>query len=230
MTNEKLNNIKTQIKESFAQNKGIILTVAAIFIITFIIGFLFIDYLQAYIKPVVNMFQERISSGQVQLTTNSLYINNLQSTLLIFLGSFLLGIMGIIAIITNALLIGYFAAIYYANGQMLTYILLIVPHGIFEIPSLIFASSAGFITLKFLINFLKNLISPDYQYTDIFDPIYNQDKIDTKEIIKMSWRKNSKTLKQAMIILIISIILLLIAAFIEANITQQLASFILNSI
>ena len=226
----KTKKITKEIKKAFKENKTIILTISAIFIISFIIGFLLIDYIQAYITPVVNTFQERIQTGQVQLTTNSLYINNLQATLIIFLGSFLLGIFGIIAIITNALLIGYFAALYSTNGQTLVFILLIIPHGIFEIPSLILASSAGLITLKFLINFLKNLISPDYQYTEIFDPIYNLDKISTKDTIKMSWRKNSKTLKQAMIILIISIILLLIAAFIEANITQQLASFILNSI
>ena len=210
--------------------KGIIITISAIFIISFILGFLFTDYLQAYMTPVVNAFQQKVQSGQVQLTTNSLYLNNLQATLTIFAGSFLLGILGIISIITNALLIGYFAALYYVNGQTLAFILLIIPHGIFEIPSLVLASAAGLITLKFLINFLKNLISPDYQYAEIFDPIYNLDKINTKETIKMSWRKNSKTLKQAMIILLISIVLLLIAAFIEANITKPFASFILNSI
>lgn len=229
MSNNKIN-IKAGIKDAFIDNKKIILTVTIIFVASLIIGFLFIDYLKVYMNPVVNIFQQKIQSGQVQLTTSSLYLNNLQSSLLIFIGSFLLGVFGILALIVNALLIGYFGAIYYLNGNFSVFLLLLLPHGIFELTSLILASSAGFITLKFLINFIRNLISPDYSYSDIFDPIYNLDKISNVDKIKMSWRKNSKTLKQAIIILIISIILLLIAAFIEANITKQLASFILNSI
>ncbi len=228
MSNKYLTIITENIKEAFSQNKTIILTITTIFILSFIIGFLFSDYLSQIISPVVQAFQQKVQSGQVELTTNSLYLNNIQATLTIYAGSLLLGILGIISIIINALLIGHYAAIYYANNQTLMFILLIVPHGIFEIPSLIIASAAGFTTLKFIIKFIKNLLSPDYSYTEIFDPIYNLDKIGVKETILMSWRKNAKVLKQAIILLIISIILLLIAAFIEANITKQLASFILN--
>ena len=217
--------ISSEIKEAFTENKYIILIITAIFIITAFIGFFFAQNLH-FMTPVVNNFQHRITSGQVQLTTNSLYVNNLKATLTIFLGSFLMGVVGILAIIINALLIGLYAAVYAAHGKILLYFLLIIPHGIFEIPALIIASSAGFGMLVFVILFLKNLVSPDYTYAKIFDPLYNLDKISTTETIKMSWRKNGLKFKQSLILLVISAILLIIAACIEANITKPLAFII----
>lgn len=212
-----------EVKAAFTENKYIILIVAAIFIITALIGFFFAANLQTLMNPVVQTFQQRISSGQVTLTTHSLYYNNVIATLTIYCGSLLMGVFGILAIIVNALLIGFYAAIYNAHNQIILYLLLILPHGIFEIPALVIASSGGFVMLAFIIKFLINLISPDYTYTEIFDPVYNQDKITLKETLKMSWRKNGKMFKQSIILLIVAVVLLMIAAFVEANITKPLA-------
>src|SRR5574344_157806 len=93
--------ISSEIKEEFTENKYITLIITAIFIITAFIGFFFAQNLH-FMTPVVNNFQHPITSGQVQLTTNSLYVNNLKATLTIFLGSFLMGVVGILAIIINA--------------------------------------------------------------------------------------------------------------------------------
>lgn len=218
--------ISKEVKESFIDNKYIILAITLLFLITTILGFFFAADLQNFMKPVVKTFEHRISSGQVTLTTHSLYYNNLLVTLRIYEGSFLMGVAGILEIIINALLIGHYGALCYMQGKLILYILLILPHGIFEIPALIISSSGGFVMLEFLILFLKNLISPDYSYTDVFDPIYNSDKISFIETVKMSWRKNGKMFKQSLILLLVAIILLMIAAFIEANITQPLALLI----
>lgn len=226
--NENIKNIGHEIKLSFTDNKGIIIFVSLFFLLSLIAGFLFANELQSIIKPALTVFQQKITTGQVQLTTVSLYVNNITAAIVMYIGSFFLGITGLMAIFVNALLVGYYGSLYSAHSQLPLFLALLLPHGIFELPALVLSCSGGLILLKFVILFFKNLISPDYTFSDVFDPVYNSEDIDFKEKCKMSWRKNGKFVKHSLIILVVSAVLLIIAAFVEANLTHRIASLFFN--
>jgi len=82
-------------------------------------------------------------------------------------------------------------------------ILLTAPHGIFEIPAIIIAGAAGF---KIPYEVIRYLVG-------------KKEQILTKEDIK-----------EYLILSVISIILIVIAAWIEANITMRIAKAMLNKI
>ena len=103
-----------------------------------------------------------------------------------------------------------------------------VPHGIFEITALLIATTGGFVLLSFVLHFLWNIISPDYSYLDIFDPYFSDVKITLKQRFYAAFKKNQNKLKESFIFLCLAVILLIIAAFIEANITVPLANWLFS--
>ena len=108
------------------------------------------------------------------------------------------------------------------------YLALTLPHGIFEIPAIIIATTGGFVLLSFILHFLWGLISPDLSYLDIFDPYFSNVKITIKQRFYAAFKKNQNKIKESFILLCISVVLLIIAAFIEANITLPLASWLFS--
>lgn len=119
-----------------------------------------------------------------------------------FQSAFLTYAGGVIGIITgivlffNGLIIGYVVTKYPIS------IIYIVPHGIFEIPALILSGAAGFRITSMIIHVLISLSKGT-------------------PINERYWE-----LKDSLILFVIAVILLIIAAFIEANITLSLGKYI----
>ena len=216
--------VKEETKLAFSNNKKILLISTLLFIIPMIFGYIYSDAISGYIQPMVDQFEQEVADGNIALTTQSLFTNNVTVAIMLYALGALGGIYGAILLANNGIFIGYYGA----NFNIWAYLALTLPHGIFEIPAIIIATTGGFVLLLFIIRFIWNLYSPDYSYLDIFDPYFSDVKITPKERVYASFKKNQDKIKESFIFLCWAVVLLIIAAFIEANITVPLASWIFS--
>ncbi|MCS3900626.1 stage II sporulation protein M [Methanococcus voltae] len=177
---------------AFKRQKYIIYTTTAIFLISFLLSFYMIKYnlmgLEEFgttiFQSLAPQFEQFNNMGFIDLTI-AIIINNL---FVIFL-NLILTIFSLIILIFNAFLLAYVASI----SDLPTFLLLVIPHGIFEIPGFILSSSAGIIAFMGLIKWIKD---------SKFHKIYLQD---------------------ALRIFVVSVILILIAGVIEGTLTFSIA-------
>jgi len=127
--------------------------------------------------------------------------NNFRVVVLLITGSLTFGVLTIINLLINGLSIG--AVIKSALMRYTTFeiALLTLPHGIFEIPAIIIAGAAGFKIPYEIIRYLAG----------------RKEQILTKEDIK-----------EYLTLALISVILIVIAAFVEAYITPRIAEYFLS--
>ena len=182
---------------------------AAIFFIALIIGGLLGYFLP---KSVENFLMAIIKSDQLLarqqgITTKTILFHNLQSLVITFLGG-VIGLITFATIFLNGFIYGSFLG--YLGSSHVTstslgplspklFIIYTVPHGIFEITGFIIAGAAGFRLTKIIYNLLKS----DDNVRDHY------------------WE-----FKDAMALFIIAVVLIIIAAIIEANYTLQLGNYI----
>lgn len=215
---------KDEIKSAFSNNKTLLFISILLFVIPMFIGYFYADSISEYIQPMVDAFKQEVADGSITLSTQSLFVNNATVAIILYALAALGGVLGAIILANNGLFIGYFGV----DFNIWAYLALTLPHGIFEIPAIIIATTGGFVLLSFLIHFIYGLISPDLSYLDIFDPYFSKVKITTKQRFYAAFKKNQDKLKESFIFLCLSIVLLIIAAFIEANITVPLASWLFS--
>ena len=216
--------VKEETKAAFSNNKLLLLLSVLLFVIPLLFGYFYADTVGEYIQPMVDQFEKQVEEGTITLTTHSLFTNNVTVAIILYALSALGGLLGAVVLANNGLFIGYYGAAF----NIYAYLALTVPHGIFEIPAIIIATTGGFVLLSFAIHFIYNLIYPDYSYLDIFDPYFSDVKISAKERVSAAFKKNQNKLKESFIFLCLSVVFLIIAAFIEANLTIPLASWILS--
>ena len=215
---------KEETKAAFSNNKWLLLFSTLLFLIPLLIGYFYADAIAEYIQPMVDAFQKQVDEGVITLTTHSIFANNVTVAIILYALSAIGGVLGALILANNGLFIGYFGA----GFDIYAYLALTVPHGIFEIPAIIIATTGGFVLLSFVLHFLWNIISPDYSYLDIFDPYFSDVKITLKQRFYAAFKKNQNKLKESFIFLCLAVILLIIAAFIEANITVPLANWLFS--
>ena len=216
--------VKDEIKLAFANNKIFLLVSILLFVIPALIGYFYANEISAYVEPIVDQFEQQVADGTVTLTTSSLFVNNVTVAIMLYAFAALGGVLGAIILANNGLFIGYYGV----DFNIWVYLALTVPHGIFEIPAIIFSTTGGFVLLSFVLHFLWSLYSPDYSYLDIFDPYFSDVNITIKERFVAAFKKNQNKLKESFIFLCLSVVLLIVAAFIEANITINLANWIFS--
>ena len=210
-------NIKEDIKETFIENKYFLLFSALLFIASLLLGYFLHPYLQSFFKPVVNKLSEDVSSGAIKFSFLTIFLNNI----FIVFKLFIFGVIfcfSIVILLYNVFFLGYFIANY---GNLPKIILLILPHGIFELPSIIIANVSGILLFKYcyMVFSLKNSNPPE-------DVLILDNSYSTRFFNSLN--NNSKYLKQALIFLAISVILMAIAGFIEVYITKNLALFFIK--
>ena len=204
--------IKNEIRLAFVENKKAILASVLILFITLILGYLLEPYLHPFLNPVVDNLTQKVKSGVIKLTFESIFLNNIKIVLLMF-------VFGIVFYFSSLILAfnGFFTGYYVATVDDLTQaLLLIIPHGIFEFSSCILACASGFVLFSFAAKFLKNLS--------------NQKDVSFKNRIGVAFDLSFDKLKQAFILLIIASILMAIAGFIEVYLTLPIADFLLSII
>lgn len=177
-----------------------------ILIISFILGIMYcgdISYLMNMIMADMADSMEIFGiAGFIDIFTH-----NLQSDLIMIFGGVLFSIISIFGMFINGAMLGYVATI----TPIFDFLLLIIPHGIFEIPSWILSLSAAFMITTLIIRLLSSLVSDEKTIKDEIN--------------------DSKDLIEAIIVsIVLVVILLLIAGFIENFITGALYQFIMSII
>ena len=198
--------IKNEIKSTFADNKFLILFSANAFIIYLILGYVYQASLHETFAPVVQEISNNLEQGVITFSFKDIFINNI----VIVFEVFILGIIfcfSIVILLFNGFFLGYFIG---AQGDLFYSLMLIIPHGIFELPSLILATSAGFVLFKFIYKSVKS-------YNNDFEGSFKNKMENAVDI-------NFKYFKQ----LVVSAILMIIAAFIEVYVTLDFAYLIFS--
>jgi len=167
------------------------------------IAFLISGYLNIAHDSGLKLNATTIADLTDKLEFNKIFINNLRLLVLLFLGSITFGLSTFLNLAFNGLIFGlnlkYFLEMY-RNPILVG--LIVLPHGIFEIPAIIIAGAAGFKIPYEIVRYLAG----------------KKEQILTKEDIK-----------EYLTLALISIVLIVIAAWIEANVTLKIAKAMLKT-
>lgn len=204
--------IKEDIKNAFINNKNLILISAIIFLVTLLLGYFQEHLLYSYLNPAVETLKEGVQNGVIEVTFKTIFLNNIFIVFRLFIYGVLLCFSNIL-LAYNGLFLGFFIA---QAGNLIATVLLILPHGIFEIPSIIIANASGMTLFKYFYKVASYKADEGELIVD--NSLFNR------------FYKNSHILKDALILLVFAAILIAIAGFIEVYITQDLAFFIMNLI
>ena len=202
--------IKKEIKLAFVENKFAIVFSIAILFISLLLGYFLQPYVVNYLNPVVEEFTKKVQSGVITLTFQSIFLNNIRIVFLMFILGLLFCFSALI-LAFNGFFVGYFVA---SKGNLLTNLILIIPHGIFEFSSCILACASGFVLFNFIIKFLKAW--------------FNEKNKSFINKLSISFDLSFDKLKQAFILLVISSILMVIAGLFEVYLTLPIANFIFS--
>ena len=202
---------KKEIKLAFSENKLAIYVSIAILVISLLLGYFLESSLHAYLDPVVDQVENQVRSGEITITFQSIFSNNIKIVFLMFiLGIFCCFSALILAF--NGFFIGYFTAV---QDDLFLTLLMLVPHGIFELPSCVIACASGFVLFNFLLRFLKTFLK--------------QENVSISNKLYASYVENFDKLKQAIILLMVATVLMIIAGVIEVYLTLPIAEFVMSS-
>lgn len=193
----------------YKRNEAFLMLSAVILLGSIFAGYAFAGFLNPVLGGVYGEFQNKITNGQIQLNTFSLFFNNLNVALLIYIGGAFVGIISAGYLIFNGLFIGY-AGTQFPLGDYIVYTL---PHGIPELLGIIIAGAAGFRLGSCVLNIFKDLL---HMRTDI------SKGTQFNYIIGMHIDEFWESLK----LLSIAVVLLIIAAVIEANLTIAWGNYV----
>ncbi|PWB88265.1 hypothetical protein MBBTH_01680 [Methanobrevibacter thaueri] len=199
---------KKEIKLAFTENKLAIYVSIAILVISLLLGYFLEPNLHAYLNPVVEQVENQVRSGEITITFQSIFSNNIKIVFLMFILGILCCFSALI-LAFNGFFIGYFTAV---QDDLFLTLLMLVPHGIFELPSCVIACASGFVLFNFLLRFLKTFLK--------------QENVSISNKLYASYVENFDKLKQAIILLMVATVLMIIAGVIEVYLTLPIAEFI----
>ncbi len=93
---------------------------------------------------------DEIGGAPAPLLFVSLFLNNLQACLLLFLGGATFGVVSLFILSTNGLIIGSIVELVREQQGPVFVLVAILPHGIFEIPSFVLSGALGILLAKSL--------------------------------------------------------------------------------
>ncbi|WP_405294977.1 stage II sporulation protein M [Methanobrevibacter sp.] len=197
-----------EVKLAFSENKMAIYTSIAIMAISLVLGYFLEPYMHSYLNPVVEDLTQKVQTGVITLTFQSIFLNNIRIVFAMFIYG---GIFCFSAVILgfNGFFVGYYVA---TTDDFVKALLLIMPHGIFEFSSCIIACASGFVLFNSLVKFLKTLLK--------------QENNSIRDRLSISFDTGFGKLKQAFVLFVVASILMAIAGFIEAYLTLPIAEFI----
>lgn len=193
----------------YKRNEMLLIISAAVFFGSLFLGYFLAGFLDHILAGTFNSFKDNVSKGQIQLTTSSIFINNIKIALSLYGIGIVFGIFTVIFLAYQGLFIGY-AASKFIIGD---FIILTIPHGIFEISGIIIAGAAGLRLGSTVLNIIRDSLE-----IKRYMPIMSQ----LRYVLEINYFEFKDSLK----LFIIAAVLILIAAFIEANFTLAWASFI----
>ena len=197
----------------YRRNKVFLYVSSGIFLVSLIVGVVgpFISgYFHNYmINLTLNYFSDIRGDSPKTL---SIFLNNSTLAFLyLYIGGFGFGIISTLQLIKIGLLTSFISVVYPKS------IIYLLPHGIFELSAYVIATAAGFKFLSVAIGMIRGFI-------DLKEDIPINDQINN--IINDNYLK----FRDSVFLLVIAIIILFIAAIIEANISVPLSHYILSLI
>lgn len=197
-------NIKSEIKEAFVENKKIFLALLILFIISMAIGWIMADDIAPVLMPIL---KEALVGKNNSIDAFYILSHNLQASVITVLASILFGIYPFISISANGFVIGFMGGYTVKSiNDLAMYLILIIPHGILEIPALFTSAASGIMLFLFIFRMIKDK--------------YHRDTLNE------AFENNKKTLKHLIILYLISVLLFTTAAMIEGFITPQLGNML----
>lgn len=193
----------------YQRNENFLIISAGIFLISLFLGYLLSGMLDSVLGGVLEGIRKSVSEGQLTLDTISIFVNNFKIGLFIYLGGIPLGIFSALYLIVNGLFIGYVGA----KFPLGNFLIFTIPHGVIEVIGIIISGAAGFRLGHAIFNILKGSLKIN---TDL--SIKNQ--------LKYLFESNTDEFKDSLRLFIIAVILILIAAFIEATFTIPWGTYI----
>ena len=204
---------KTEVKEAIVDNKRLIILMFALFMVALVLSWIFHN-------QIFNLFKASASStSNAPMSTPStldIFIRNEVAGLRVYFFSIFFGVFAFFSAMFNGVLLGAIGGDANAGNLFNTVVMflaLVLPHGIFEIPATIFESVAGVLLFLFIFRFFKT--------------IYSTKDISTFKLkAKNSWEVNKIYLKQSIVLMLFSVVLLIFAAIMEANVTPHVGDFV----
>lgn len=194
-----------EVKLAFLENKTAIYISLFILIFSLILGYFLEPYLYSYFNPVVDDLSHKVETGVVKLTFGDIFLNNITIILQMFIYG-LLFCLSVFVLAYNGFFIGYYVAI---ADNLSRVLVMLIPHGIFELTSCVLACSSGLVLFTFLFNFFKTYLKEDMT-------------------LKKAFSMNNYKIKQAVIIFVVAVFLMIIAGFVEVYLTIPIAHFLLR--
>lgn len=191
-----------------AENKGYMLSAAALFIAAIALGRINADGLQrlllSQIEGLQGVVQNLQQSDNVTLSFFTfIFLNNaIKSVLVILLGAFF-GLIPLIFLLINGMVLGFVVMVSHEQGENITELIFkgLLPHGILELPAIVIACAYG---MKFGGLVIGSLFSLG---------------AGKRERLAARWEHGMKQMLGAAFWIVI---LLFVAAAIESTITLQL--------
>lgn len=193
----------------YKRNEVFLLLSTALLLISILLGYALAGFLSPVLAGVFGDFKSRVVHGQIQLTTLSIFQNNFRLSLIIYFGGVFFGIVTAFYIIFNGIFIGY-AGTQFPLGD---YIIVSIPHGIPELIGIIISGAAGFRLASCVYHIFQGLT---HMRSDI--SVTNQFKYVLEVNIDEFW--------ESIKLMIIAVVFLIVAAFIEANLSIAWANYI----
>ncbi|EKQ54950.1 MAG: putative membrane protein [Methanobacterium sp. Maddingley MBC34] len=192
----------------YNRNETFFMLSAMMFIASIFIGYAFAGMLEPILGKMLGDFKRRLVQGELQLTTFSLFFNNIKIALMIYGGGLSLGVFTAFYLISNGVFIGYTAA----QFQLGDFIIYTLPHGVFELLGIIIAGAAGFKLASIVLNIIKGVLKLQSDFS-----MSNQ----LKYLLEANW----DDFKDTLVMMAIAVVLIMIGAIIEANFTLSWASY-----
>ncbi len=193
----------------YKRNETFLVLSAGILLISIFLGYALASILSPVLGAIFGDFKNKVVQGQIQLTTLSLFTNNLKVALFIYVGGLLFGSVTAIYLIINGLFIGYAGT----QFPITDYILFTIPHGIPELIGIIISGAAGFRLASCIYHIFQGL-------THMRSDISRSNQF--KYIIELNIDEFWESVK----LMAIAVVFLIVAAFIEANLSIAWGNYI----
>ena len=193
----------------YKRNEIFLVLSAGILLISIFLGYALASILSPVLGAIFGDFKNKVVQGQIQLTTLSLFTNNLKVALFIYVGGLLFGSVTAIYLIINGLFIGYAGT----QFPITDYILFTMPHGIPELIGIIISGAAGFRLASCIYHIFQGL-------THMKSDISRSNQF--KYIIELNIDEFWESVK----LMAIAVVFLIVAAFIEANLSIAWGNYI----
>ena len=197
--------IKSEIIEAFEENKRIFQIIIILFTLGLIISWIFADKIAPFFLPILQ--ESLLEDNALSLDALNILYHNLSSALITLLLSVFFGIYPLLTAFLNGFAVGFLGGYIVKTPEtLILFLVLIIPHGIIEIPAIFCECTSGVLLFLFIFRIIKDKIS-GFSF-------------------KEAYENNKKNIKHAVVLFLISVLLFIIAAFIEGFITPFLGNLI----